>query len=177
MKRYLHLILALFVLVLLASCQTMTPMEEAIKEPTPNPMSNRLSEADFTTAKGLYENNCQFCHSSGNQGIAPDFNNHLPTFAKVANGKTHLINALLYGMQGEIVVNGQTFNGIMNNRSNSFDDSQIALLLNYGLTAWDNSSLLPEDFTLITAADVAKERQTPKTADEVYTARQALQLP
>ena len=170
MKNYLKLILGISLFVLLTACQTAATLED----PQPTQTTNRLSTSDFTTAENLFANKCQSCH---NGYIAPDFNGHLPNFAKVENGKTYLINALLFGVQGPITANGVTFDDTMRNRSNDFDDTQIALLLNYSLTAWDNSAQLPEDFTLITAAEVATERQTPKTATDVYTARQVLQLP
>ena len=170
MKRFFSLILFSCFFIILSACTTVDP----IKEPPKN-LGNRLSTSDFATAKALFESNCQGCHVSA--PVGPPFKGHLPKFTKVANGQSYLINALLFGVAGPITANGQDFNSVMASRANDFSDSEVALLLNYGLTGLDNDTLLPEDFKLITSEDVAKERQIQKTATEVLALRNVLELP
>lgn len=172
MRQPIKLILLSLSFVLLAACQN----TEVTTDPTPTQPENRLSTSDFATAKTLFEDNCQGCHVSA--PVGPAFKGHLPTFTKVTNGQTYLINALLFGLEGAITVGGQNFDGVMANRSSDFSDTEIALILNYGLTGLgDNSSLLTDDFKLITAAEVATERQTQKTMSDVFALRNALNLP
>ena len=170
MKKYLSLILFSCFLILLSACQTVEPITE------PDPIStNRLTTSEFATAKTLFEENCQSCHVSS--PVGPAFKGHLPTFSKVDNGQTYLINALLFGLKGPITAGGQNFDSVMNSRANDFSDAEIALLLNYGLTGLENDTLLPNDFKLITSDEVARERQTAKTASDVFALRNALELP
>ncbi len=170
MRQAIILFLLLLSLSMLSACSN----EAAIADP-PTFSGNRLSTTDFATAKALFESNCQSCHV--NAPVGPAFKSHLPAFTKVANGQTYLINALLFGVEGPITANGQDFNSVMASRANDFSDSEVALLLNYGLTGLDNSALLPDDFKLITSEDVAKERQTSKTKSDVFALRNALELP
>jgi len=172
MKPLIKLFLLSLVLVLLAACQP----TNMVTSPDPIPQGdNRLSASDFTTAKSLFENNCQSCHV--NAPVGPAFKGNLPSFTKVANGQSYLINALLFGVEGPITLGDQSFNGVMRSRANDFSDNEIALLLNYGLTGLGNDALLADDFKLITTAQVANERQTVKTKSEVLTLRNALELP
>ena len=175
MKQPIKLFIVFLCISLLAACQN----TEVVADPDPTQSmqtENRLSASDLITAKALFENNCQSCHVDA--PIGPAFKGHLPTFTKVTNGQSYLINALLFGLQGQISAGGQDFNGVMASRASDFSDNEIALILNYGLTGLgNNDTLLKDEFKLITAAEVAKERQTSKTANDVFTLRNALNLP
>jgi hypothetical protein len=57
-----------------------------------------------------------------------------------------------------------------------FDDQQIADVLNYAATAWDNAAALPEGFTAFTAEEVAAQRATTLDAAAVYAKRGELGL-
>jgi mono/diheme cytochrome c family protein/heme/copper-type cytochrome/quinol oxidase subunit 4 len=123
--------------------------------------------------------NCVACHQPNGQGIPgafPPQAGHAPEIYNVAGGRTYMIHTVLWGLQGEISVDGQTYNGIMTPWGSLMDDEQIAAVLNYVLTSWGNDALL-EDFTPITPEEVAAERENSMTAQEVYDSRAALGIP
>ena len=90
--------------------------------------------------KDLYVTWCQNCHSAdgnGQPGAMPPLVNteYLKKPAKT------LINLILLGQNGEITVNGTTYNNIMPAQS-YLTDGQIADILNYIKNAWGNKSSL-----------------------------------
>jgi mono/diheme cytochrome c family protein len=87
-----------------------------------------------------------------------------------------MIHTVLYGLQGEVKIKGNTYNGVMTAWGALLKDEQIAAVLNHVLTSWGNDALL-EDFKPITPEEVALERATPMTAQEVYESRAALNIP
>jgi mono/diheme cytochrome c family protein/heme/copper-type cytochrome/quinol oxidase subunit 4 len=133
---------------------------------------------DRTLGEKTYSN-CVACHQPNGQGVPnafPPQAGHAPEIYNVAGGREYMIHTVLYGLQGEITVDGKTYNGIMTPWGALLKDDQIASVLNYVLTSWGNDALL-EDFTPITPEEVAAERETPMTAQEVYDSRAALNIP
>ena len=135
---------------------------------------------DFDRALGEQTyNNCSGCHQAsgaGLPGVFPALAGHTPTLVAVEGGRSYLIDVLLYGLQGEIVVLETSYNGIMPPWG-QFSDEQVAAVLNHVLSAWDNEAALPEDFAFITPEEVAAQRETAMTAQQVYELRQTLNLP
>ncbi len=112
------------------------------------------------TGPQLYLQNCVFCHGENGQGRSgafPPLAGHTTELIKSLEGRSHLINTLLFGMQGPIRVKGITYNGVMPAFGQLTDD-QIATVLNHILNAWGNDKLLPRDHRPITAAEVASAR-------------------
>lgn len=84
----------------------------------------------------LYATNCQSCHMANGQGVAAVF----PPLAKsdyLMKDKVRSIKQILYGAQGEMVVNGKTYNGQMM-AYDMLSDQEIADLLNYIRNTWGN---------------------------------------
>jgi mono/diheme cytochrome c family protein/heme/copper-type cytochrome/quinol oxidase subunit 4 len=124
-------------------------------------------------------NNCVACHQPNGQGVPSAFPpqaGHAAEIYNVEGGRTYMIHTVLWGLQGEIKVDGKTYNGIMTPWGSLLKDEQIAAVLNHVLTSWGNDALL-EDFTPITAEEVALERANSMTAQEVYESRAALNIP
>lgn len=145
----------------------------AAQESTVQPMT----EADTSAGEALYSN-CVHCHQSEGQGRAyayPPLAGHVPDLIAAEGGRAYLINVLLHGIQGEITVEGQPFNGVMPGWS-QFSDEDLASLANYLSTAWDNDQALPEDTPAFTAEEVAAEREAGLTVAQVYELRGALEL-
>ncbi|MCX7600411.1 MAG: cytochrome c [Meiothermus sp.] len=112
------------------------------------------------TGPQLYQQNCAFCHGENGQGRVgafPPLAAHTTELIKTPEGRTHLINALLYGMQGPVRVKGNTYNGVMP-AFGQLTDEQIAAVLNHILNAWGNDKLLPRDHRPITPAEVTNAR-------------------
>lgn len=120
---------------------------------------------------------CTGCHQATGQGIPAAF----PPLAGHAvdlyeADRSYLPVVLLYGLQGEIVVDGATYNGVMPAWS-QLSDEEIAAVLNFTLSEWGNDDALPDDFLPYGAEDVAAERGRDLAAPDVYEIRQGLDLP
>ena len=123
--------------------------------------------------------NCAGCHQAtgaGLPGVFPPLAGHTPTLVAAEGGRSYLIDVMLYGVQGEITVLDATYNGVMPGWG-QFSDEQIAAVVNHMLAAWENEAALPQGFEFITPEEVAGQRATAKTAQEVYDLRQTLTFP
>lgn len=123
--------------------------------------------------------NCAGCHQAdgaGLPGVFPPLAAHAPALVAAEGGRAYLIDVLLYGLQGEIMVDGAAYNGVMPGWA-QLSDEQIAAVINHILSAWDNESLLPEDFVFVAPDEVAAQRGTAMTAERVHELRGTLTLP
>ncbi len=84
-----------------------------------------------------YLQNCAACHQADGKGLAGAF----PPLADSdwLKGKTakEVATTVLKGMQGEVVVNGETYNSVMPAQSH-LSDAEIASTINYVLSSWGN---------------------------------------
>ncbi|GIW24300.1 cytochrome c [Meiothermus sp.] len=129
----------------------------------------------------LYQQNCAFCHGENGQGrpgAFPPLAAHAPELIKTPEGRAHLINAVLFGMQGPVRVKGSTYNGVMPAFA-QLSDEQVAAVLNYVLSAWGNDKLLPRDHRPVTVAEVnaARNVQNRPTPQQVGINRARINLP
>jgi mono/diheme cytochrome c family protein len=124
----------------------------------------------------VFDASCSVCHQQNGQGIAgafPPLAGHVAeTFAQ-RNGREYLVRLVLFGLEGAIVVKGNTFDSAMPPWAQLGDD-EIAAALDHILTAWGNDKLLPRDFAPILPADVAAARVQRLTAAEVHALRQQI---
>jgi len=120
-----------------------------------------VAPAQAASAPGadLYGQRCAMCHQANGKGMSGAF----PPLAdsSVVNGDPHyLARVVLYGLQGRIVVNGQTYSSSMAGLAGSMNDAQIAQVLTYIRSSWGNSAPAVND-------DVVKEeRAVPGTAQD-----------
>lgn len=131
----------------------------------------------LTAGQAAYEANCASCHQADGQGVAgafPPVAGHSAALYNAEGGRPYLINLLLYGLQGEIQVQGETYNGVMPPWQ-QLPDQDIADILNYVVTEWDGNRQL-QDFTPFEAAEVAELRAETLTGTDVYALRQELGL-
>jgi mono/diheme cytochrome c family protein len=124
----------------------------------------------------VFDASCAVCHQQNGQGIAgafPPLAGHVAeTFAQ-RNGRDYLVRLVLFGLEGAIVVKGNTFDSAMPPWA-QLGDNEIAAALDHILTAWGNDKLLPRDFAPILPADVAAARVQRLTAAEVHALRQQI---
>lgn len=121
-------------------------------------------------------NNCSGCHQATGEGIPatfPPLKTHLPNLEALEGGREYIINVLLYGLQGEIEVLGQSYDSVMP-AWNHLSDEKIAAVINHELHSWGNDALLREDFSPILPTEVAALRADTKTPAEVYALRQGV---
>ncbi len=133
------------------------------------------AQLDLSAGEAVYTANCAACHQATGQGVAgafPPLAGHVPVLYNA--DRSYLINLLLYGLQGEIQVQGQTYNGVMP-AWQQLSDEDIANVLNYASNAWGNADAL-QNFQPYTAADITPVRDAGLSSDEVYALRQELGL-
>jgi len=97
----------------------------------------------------IYAQNCLACHQPNGLGIPGAF----PPLAGsdyLAADKSRAIGTIINGQQGEIVVNGTTYNGVM--PAVALGDSQVASVLTYVMNTWGNN------YGEVTAMDVTQKR-------------------
>ena len=85
----------------------------------------------------VYLDNCAACHQPDGKGLAGAF----PPLAKsdwlVGKTPAEVAATVLKGMEGEVTVNGVTFNSVMPAQSH-LSDADIAAAVTYLLNQWDN---------------------------------------
>ena len=103
-------------------------------------------------------------------GAFPPLAGHVPDLLKRADGRSYVGKVLLYGLEGEINVNGNNFAGAMPSWS-ALSDSDVAAVINYVSNAWDNGKSLPADFKPFTSDEIKALRTPPLTSAAVYALR------
>ena len=137
-----------------------------------------VAEGELGHAQELYAEACSSCHALdglGTASVMPPLVQQMPLLLQADGGRAHVINTLLYGLEGPIQVLGDTYDGIQPAQG-YLHDEELADILNYSAQAWGNDQLLP-DFTPFTAEEVAERRGEALSAAQVYSLRQALTLP
>lgn len=123
-----------------------------------------------------YNQNCTACHQANGEGIPsafPPLAGHVPEILAVEGGRSFLVHVLLYGLQGEITVEGAAYNGAMP-AWKQLDDTTIAAILTYISTGWENQP--PEGFEPFTAEEIAEARGQDLAPQDIYEMRQELAL-
>lgn len=134
---------------------------------------------DEELGEQVYTANCSSCHQANGQGIPgafPPLAGHVPDLLAPDGGRTYLIDTLLYGLQGQIRVSGQTYNGVMPAWGH-LSDEQIAAVANFVSHEWDNAADLPDGFSPFDADEIAGERDKGLSASDVNDLRGELALP
>ncbi len=86
--------------------------------------------------ESVYKSNCAACHQLDGLGVLKAF----PPLAKsdyLAKDPKRAINAILYGLQGKITVNGVEYDSIM--PAVALDDEKIANVVTYVINTWGNN--------------------------------------
>ncbi|MCB9679218.1 MAG: cytochrome c [Alphaproteobacteria bacterium] len=139
------------------------PKPEPKEEPKPEPAPDfgAMSEDEqhtFLMEKGkeVYLNSslaCKTCHQEdgkGQEGVFPPLvgqKDHMGDCVKHAA-------IVIYGLQGEMVVDGKTYNGAMTPQGSMLNDLEIAAVISYERHSWGN------DFGYCSPDDVKKARES-----------------
>lgn len=92
-------------------------------------------EESIKLGKEIYSSYCVSCHMSEGQGVPGAF----PPLAKsdyLMADKERSIRTVMHGLEGEIVVNGTTYNNIMTPLG--LTNEEITHVLNYVRNSWGN---------------------------------------
>ncbi len=129
------------------------------------------------SGEDVYKSNCASCHQATGAGIPGAF----PPLAASAinhakNNRDYLPSAVLFGLMGEIDVNGQTYNGAMPAWKH-LSDNEISAVINYVISAWDDSTGIekytPDEIAVIRAKNLGNsdilDLRSKKAAESVTT--------
>jgi mono/diheme cytochrome c family protein len=137
------------------------------------PAQAQTSPGNPDTGLRVYTSNCVACHQAGGTGMTgafPPLAGHVPDLLKQADGRSYVGKVLLFGLEGEISVNGNAFAGAMP-AWDALSDNDIAEVLNYVSNAWDNGKSLPSGFKPFTVDEIKALRTPPLTSAAVYALR------
>jgi mono/diheme cytochrome c family protein len=90
----------------------------------------------YVRGEAIYNDMCITCHMANGEGVPKAF----PPLAGsdyLENNQELSIKAVKYGMSGEIVVNGTTYNSVM--ASMGLNDQEVADVMNYINRSWGNN--------------------------------------
>ncbi len=116
----------------------------------------------------VYAANCAACHGPAGAGIVgafPPVAVHTAEIAARDGGRDYLVDAMLYGLMGPIVVNGVSYNGVMP-AWGQLSDADIAAVLDH-IVALGGPSAAP-----FTAEEVAAQRGRGLSTADVLAIRQ-----
>lgn len=94
-------------------------------------------EASIERGSEIYADFCVTCHMENGEGVAYTF----PPLANsdyLLQNREESIKGVKYGRQGELIVNGITYNNAMTPLG--LEDEEVADVMNYILNSWGNSS-------------------------------------
>lgn len=132
-------------------------VKEAIKT---NPeIANLTKEIQIERGKRVFMQTCFVCHQPEGQGIA----GQIPPLAKsdfLMADKERSVRYVVHGASGEVVVNGQKYNGVMTPLGYLPDDD-IANVLTFVRNSWGNSG------DAVTVNDVRRARSEAPPAAAV----------
>ena len=121
---------------------------------------------------------CIGCHKAtglGHPGVFPPLAGHAAQLEKA--DRAYPIKSLLFGLKGNLLIDGKTYHGTMPSYGDQLNDEEIAAVLNYVLSSWGNAKMLPKGHKEISANEVQALRGAKLTPEQVYEARQKLKLP
>jgi mono/diheme cytochrome c family protein len=94
---------------------------------------------------------CTTCHGAEGKGTPGAFPPLVGQKDHMGDCKTHA-GIVINGLQGELVVDGVTYNGVMTPQGEMLNDLQIAAVISYERQSWGN------DYGFCTPKDVADAR-------------------
>lgn len=119
-----------------------TPKTEEAAEPKeeePKVEEEVPSEtADYSAGEEVYNTVCTACHQADGKGLPGAF----PPLAEsdyLMADRERAIKQVINGSEGEIVVNGETYNSVMPPQGEALTDQQIADVLNYVYHSFGNN--------------------------------------
>lgn len=87
--------------------------------------------------KAVYAKSCASCHQANGQGAPGAF----PPLAKnpyVTGDAKKVIGTVLHGLNGQITVNGKSYNGSMPAWKGQLSNAEVAAVITYVRTSWGN---------------------------------------
>lgn len=137
-----------------------------------------VGQADEVDGAEVYAANCAACHQANGAGVPGAFpplaNGHVPDLLASAGGREYLVRAVVFGVQGPIDVQGESYAGVMP-AWRQLSNAEIAAVLNHVATDWDNEAALPDAFEPFGVEDVTEAAEEDLSPDEVLDLRPELE--
>jgi hypothetical protein len=115
----------------------------------------------FDLGMEVWDARCYSCHADLT---------YVPELFLAEGGRGYLLEMMLFGVRGEVVIEGVATN--LRHRSYaSLDDEQLSAVLNLMLVAWGNDAALPADAAFYTPEEVAGARTPERSNEEVLERR------
>ena len=121
-----------------------------------------------------YDTTCAACHQPtglGLPGTFPPLAGHAAAILARPGGREYLTRLVLFGLEGEVTIEGKPFNGTMPPWGEVLSNEQLAAVLNHVLHSWGNDKALPPGFAPFVPAEIAAARGTQLTSAEVHALR------
>jgi mono/diheme cytochrome c family protein len=96
-------------------------------------------EKSVQRGEEIYGELCVTCHLPNGKGVAGAFPPLNPS-DWLTEKRKESIHAVKYGLKGEIVVNGQTYNGVM--LPLGLEDDEVADVMNYTIQTWNSGEMV-----------------------------------
>lgn len=116
----------------------------------------------------IYNNQCAACHQATGLGLPGVF----PPLSRskwVTSDSQTPVRILLHGLSGEITVAGAQYNGMMPPFGSTLKDVEIAAVISYIRSAWDNGAPPVNVQTVTSVRETHADRVAPWTAQELST--------
>jgi hypothetical protein len=109
----------------------------------------------------VWDARCYSCHAD----LA-----YIPELFLAEGGRTYLLEMMLFGVRGEVVIEGVPSN-LRHRAYASLDDEELSAVLNLMLVAWGNDEALPADADFYTPEEVTAARTPERSNEEVLERR------
>jgi cytochrome c5 len=123
----------------------------------------------------VFNNNCSMCHQLGAAGVPGEFPRLAGRAGKIAAtaaGRNYLEHVVLFGMMGEVTVDGTPIVGGVMPPFASLSDQDLAAALDY-IVSLDDSGKLQWKGPVFKPADLAKARADNLSPAQVHKLRAA----
>lgn len=106
-----------------------------------------VNKNKYAIGEAIYQQKCATCHQTNGEGVQ-DLYPPLQSSDFLRNDKARIINVLLQGLSGHIIVNGISYNGVMHPVSGT--DKELSELLNYIYSRFGNGEyeFTPEEIAV-----------------------------
>ncbi|MBK9211528.1 MAG: cytochrome c [Saprospiraceae bacterium] len=130
-------ILSFAVLLFFISCGNKQTSTSSNEQTNNSASADNMLAEKMDRGKAIYDKTCTVCHQATGAGVPKSF----PPLASsdYLNADVNkVIDGLLFGNKGEMVVNGETYNNVM--PPQVLTDEEISYVLTYVYNSWQNSA-------------------------------------
>jgi hypothetical protein len=165
LRHHPEYLMAAFVLLLVVGLALARSAGMAITLGTEAPAVASASAPDerpwYDLGMEVWDARCYSCHAD----LA-----YIPELFLADGGRTYLLELMLFGLRGEVVIEGVP-TSLRHRSYASLDDEQLSAVLNLMLVAGGNEEALPADVDFYTREEVAAARSPERSNEEVLERR------